>query len=166
LADAARWLDPTKENDNGVSSHLPALAEPQEREAGMTPAPVPAPGSRREHAMNIVECTIPADMTIEQWRRLRRGSALTQRNPWSLLLVAARRVARHGKGTCDHLHDTVSRYDHAAKRLELLLTCSVCKTEKVIHSLAYEPRFEPSGATVHALRRHEGETRHALDRAA
>jgi hypothetical protein len=46
--------------------------------------------------MNIVECTIPPDMTIEQWRRLRRCSALPQRNPWSLLLVAARRVARHG----------------------------------------------------------------------
>jgi hypothetical protein len=43
---------------------------------------------------------------------------------------------------CDHLHDTVSRYDHAAKRLELLLTCPVCETEKVIHSLVYEPRFD------------------------
>jgi ribosomal protein L44E len=116
--------------------------------------------------MNIVECTIPPDMTIEQWRRLRRGSALTQRNPWSLLLVAARRVARHAEQPCDHLHETASRYDHAAKRLELLLTCPVCKTEKVIHSLAYEPRFEPSGATVHPLRRREGETLHALDCAA
>jgi hypothetical protein len=93
--------------------------------AGMTPAPVAAPGSRRDHAMNIVECTIPPDMTIEQWRRLRRGIALTQRNPWSLLLVAARRVARHGEQPCDHLHDTASRHDHATKRLELPLTCPV-----------------------------------------
>jgi hypothetical protein len=30
----------------------------------------------------------------------------------------------------------LSSYDHAAKRLELLLTCPVCETEKVIHSLA------------------------------
>jgi hypothetical protein len=51
-------------------------------------------------------------------------------------------VARHGERPCDHLHDTVSRYDHAAKRLELLLTCPVCETEKVIHSLVYEPRFD------------------------
>jgi hypothetical protein len=48
----------------------------------------------------------------------------------------------------------------------LLLTCPVCKTEKVIHSLAYEPRFEPSKATVHPLRRRDGKTLHALDRAA
>jgi hypothetical protein len=59
-----------------------------------------------------------------------------------------------------------SRYDHAAKRLDLLLTCRVCKTEKVIHSLAYEPRFEPPGATVHPLRRRDGKTLHALVRAA
>ena len=52
---------------------------------------------------------------------------------------------------CSHVHDTTSRYDHAEKRLELLLTCAVCKTERVIHSLSYEPRFEPSGATVHSF---------------
>ena len=82
------------------------------------------------------------------------------------MLAAARRVARHGERRCDRVHDTVSRYDHAAKRLELLLTCPVCETEKVIHSLAYEPRFEPSGATIHPLRRREAKTLHALDRAA
>jgi ribosomal protein L44E len=82
-------------------------------------------------------------MTIERWRR--------------------RRVARHGERRCDHLHDTVSRYDHAAKRLELLLTCPVCETEKMIHSLAYEPRFEPS---VHGLHPREGAAMDALDRAA
>ena len=81
-------------------------------------------------------------MTIERWRRLRRSTATTQRDPWSRLLAAARRVARHGERRCDHLHDTVSRYDHAAKRLELLLTCPVCETDKVIHSLVYEPRFD------------------------
>jgi hypothetical protein len=116
--------------------------------------------------MNVVECTIPANMTIEQWRQLRRASVPARGNPWSLLLAAARRVARHGEQPCDHLHDTASRYDHAAKRLELLLICPVCETEKVIHSLAYEPRFEPSGATVHVLRRRDGTTLHALDRAA
>jgi ribosomal protein L44E len=116
--------------------------------------------------MNVVECTIPPNMTIEQWRQLRRGSVPVRVNPWSLLLAAARRVARHGEQPCEHLHDTASRYDHAAKRLELLLTCPVCKIEKVIHSLAYEPRFEPSGATVHPLRRRDGKTLHALDRAA
>ena len=99
-------------------------------------------------------------------RRLRRSTAPTQRDPWSRLLAAARRVARHGERCCDHLHNTVSRYDHAAKRLELLLTCPVCETEKVIHSLAYEPRFEPSVASVHAVHPREGAALDALDRAA
>jgi hypothetical protein len=82
------------------------------------------------------------------------------------MLAAARRVGRHGEQPCDHLHDTVSRYDHAAKRLELLLTCPVCETETLIHSLAYEPRFEPSVASVHALRPGEAAAVDALDRAA
>jgi hypothetical protein len=105
-------------------------------------------------------------MTIERWRRLRRSTAPTQRDPWSRLVFAARGVGRHGETCCDHLHDTVSRYDHDAKRLELLLTCPVCETEKVIHSLAYEPRFEPSVASVHALRPGEAAAVDALDRAA
>ena len=52
---------------------------------------------------------------------------------------------------CSHLHDTTSRYDRTEKWLGMLLTCAVCKTEKEIHSLSYEPRFEPSGATVHSF---------------
>ncbi len=70
------------------------------------------------------------------------------------------------RGAADHLHDTASRYDHAAKRLELLLTCPVCKTEKVIHSLACEPGFEPSVASVHALHARGGAAVDALNRAA
>jgi ribosomal protein L44E len=108
----------------------------------------------------------PRAKSIERWRRLRRSTAPTQRDPWSRLVAAARRVGRRGERRCDHLHDTVSRYDHAAKRLELLLTCPVCETEKVIHSLPYEPRFEPSVASVHALHAREGAAVDALDRAA
>src|SRR3954453_19130198 len=108
----------------------------------------PTSGSRDEHVMNVVECTIPANMTIEQWRQLRRGSVPTRGKPCSLLLAAARRGARHGEQPCDHLHDTASRYDHAAKRLELLLICQVCKTEQVIHSPPHEPPFGRAGGTV------------------
>jgi len=97
---------------------------------------------------------------------LRRSAVPAQRDPWSWLLAAARRLARHGERCCHHLHDTISRYDHAAKRLELLLTCPVCETEKLIHSLAYEPRFEPSVASVHALHAREGAAVDGLDRAA
>jgi hypothetical protein len=93
-------------------------------------------------------------------------TAPMQRDPWSRLRAAAPRAVRHGESRCDHLHDTVSRYDHAAKRLELLLTCGVCETEKVIHSLAYEPRFEPSAASIHELQPRDGAAVRALDRAA
>jgi ribosomal protein L44E len=96
-------------------------------------------------------------------RREARHVGRRRRDPWSRLLAAARRVARHGERRCDHVHDTVSRYDHAAKRLELLLICPICEIEKVIHRLAYEPRFEPS---VHALHAREGGAADALDRAA
>jgi hypothetical protein len=47
---------------------------------------------------------------------------------------------------CDHLHETTSRYDSARKLLTFLLVCPVCRTEKVVETLRYEPRFE-QGAT-------------------
>jgi len=49
---------------------------------------------------------------------------------------------------CHHLHDTTSRYDGAKKPLTLLLVCHACRSEKVIVTLAYEPRFEPGGKLV------------------
>jgi hypothetical protein len=59
--------------------------------------------------------------------------------------------------SCDHLHESTSRYDRAAKLLTFLLICPVCQTEKVIETRDYVPRFEPhaatqsAGATVHQL---------------
>jgi hypothetical protein len=62
---------------------------------------------------------------------------------------------------CDHLHETTTRYDHERKVLAFLLVCPVCRTEKVVEALEYEPRFQPhpapqpadapAGATVHSL---------------
>jgi hypothetical protein len=61
--------------------------------------------------------------------------------------------------SCDHLHESTSRYDRAAKQLTFLLVCPVCQAEKVIETHHYEARFEPhdaaapsaGGATVHQL---------------
>jgi hypothetical protein len=93
--------------------------------------------------MLVLEASIPEGMTIDEWRR-RRARAAPRR--------AHRRRARNSsrprhlaavpEGTCDHLHDTTSRYDHSAKVLTFLLVCHVCGTEKVIEQLPYEPRFE------------------------
>jgi hypothetical protein len=83
----------------------------------------------------LVESTIPAELTIGEWRRRRRPRP----------------------EACDHLHDSTSRYDHEAKQLTFLLVCPVCETERVVDSIPYEPRFtpqapsEPAGATVHQL---------------
>jgi hypothetical protein len=83
----------------------------------------------------LVDASIPADLTIAQWRRQERP-----------------RPAR-----CEHLHDSTSRYDHDRKELTFLLVCPICRTERVVDSIPYEPHFtrqpqpEPAGATIHQL---------------
>jgi hypothetical protein len=47
---------------------------------------------------------------------------------------------------CNHLHDTTTRYDPAEKVLTFLLVCPVCRTERVLETLPYEPRFQPTAA--------------------
>ncbi len=44
---------------------------------------------------------------------------------------------------CDHLFDTTSRYDHERKLLTFSLFCPVCRDERVVETLAYEPRYTP-----------------------
>ncbi len=41
---------------------------------------------------------------------------------------------------CDHLHDTTSRYDAAAKSLTFLRVCRTCGIEQVVETLEYEPK--------------------------
>ena len=45
---------------------------------------------------------------------------------------------------CKHFHEATSRYDRDARLLTLLLVCPVCRIEKVVETLDYEPRFVPS----------------------
>jgi hypothetical protein len=118
-----------------------------------------------------MESTIPAEMTVDEWRRQR--SAKPRRRRSSRLLAATRRVVPLRPVPCDHLHETTTRYDHEQKQLSFLLVCPVCGTEKVIESQHYEPRFVPhahpnpaqdsGGATIHQLpvRRHEQPRRRA-----
>jgi hypothetical protein len=85
-----------------------------------------------------MDCSIPGDLTIDEWRRQRRPSST-------------------GSAGCDHLHESTSRYDREAKRLTFLLVCPVCRTERVVDSIHYEPQFTPhgapqsGGATIHQL---------------
>jgi hypothetical protein len=87
----------------------------------------------RESVMPV-ESTIPAGVTMGEWRRQRRG-----------------RPRPRPAGECGHLHDTTTRYDHAQKLLTFLLVCPVCGTERELETQDYEPRFERHQATVHRL---------------
>jgi hypothetical protein len=93
-----------------------------------------------------VESTIPTDVTIDEWRKQRRS-----------------RPRPRPAAECVHLHDTTTRYDHARNLLTFLLVCPACRTEKVIETVEYEPRFERHQATVHQLpvRRHRDPARRA-----
>ncbi|MFL5842517.1 MAG: hypothetical protein ACJ77Z_18885, partial [Thermoleophilaceae bacterium] len=51
---------------------------------------------------------------------------------------------------CDHLHEATTRYDRVAKLLTFLLVCPVCRSEKVIETCRYEPRFQPHPAARRA----------------
>jgi hypothetical protein len=42
---------------------------------------------------------------------------------------------------CDHLRETVTRYDRERKLLILLLVCSSCRDDAVVGTLPYEPAF-------------------------
>ena len=85
--------------------------------------------------------TIPGELTLEQWRALRPRR---KRERSERLGAGVRRVVALRPVTCDHICDTSTRYDQVQKRLTFFLTCSVCGTAKVIETLEYEPRFEPT----------------------
>jgi hypothetical protein len=120
-----------------------------------------------------MECTIPPEMTIAQWRRQRASGPRQKGRRLRRLFAAAPRLVSPTAAPCDHVHDSTTRYDPDQKLLTFLLVCPVCRTEKVMEAQHYEPRFEPrpasqhadaaAGATIHQLpvRRHERPTRRA-----
>jgi hypothetical protein len=120
-----------------------------------------------------MQCTIPPEMTIAQWRRQRASGPRQKGRRLGGILAAASRLVSPTEAPCDHVHDSTTRYDHDQKLLTFLLVCPVCGTERVMETQRYEPRFEPrpapqpadaaAGATIHRLpvRRHERPTRRA-----
>ena len=78
----------------------------------------------RHLSVVTMESTIPAEMTIADW--CRRGRPRAER--------------------CDHLHESTSRYDQAEKQLHFLLVCPVCKTERVVDTVDYEPQYRAIGS--------------------
>jgi hypothetical protein len=74
-----------------------------------------------------MESTIPAEMTITEWRR--SGKVVPLRPT-----------------QCAHLHEQTSRYDPVEKQLTFLTFCPVCRIERVMETHSYEPHYEPHGA--------------------
>ena len=113
----------------------------------------------QRQAIVHMECTIPAEMTIEEWRRSRSQRRRPARRRSSRLRREAQRVVPLRPVPCDHLHDTTTRYDPVEKLLSFLLVCPVCGTEKLVETQPDAPRFTPhpaperpaAGATVHHL---------------
>jgi hypothetical protein len=134
----------------------------------MTPEPSISRHLERQ-TVTPMESTIPGDMTVTQWRALLAARRRPAKRRSTRALAAARRVVALRPAPCEHLHEQTTRYNHDAKELSFLLVCPVCRTEKVIETHPYEPRFQPhdaneaAGATVHQLpiRRHEEPERRA-----
>jgi hypothetical protein len=103
----------------------------------------PNPG-RDDDCVLPLESTIPADMTISEWREMLAARRRRAPKRPGMVAAAARRVVPLRPPPCDHIHATTTRYDHAERRLTFLLVCPVCGTEKVLETMPYEPRFEPS----------------------
>jgi hypothetical protein len=91
-----------------------------------------------------MDCTIPPEMTIAQWRRQRSSGLQRKRRHSARLVAGAARLVSRPAAQCDHVHESTTRYDHGRKVLTFLLVCPVCGTEKVVETQRYEPRFEPS----------------------
>ena len=126
----------------------------------MNPDPSISRALERQSVVHM-ECTIPAEMRIEDWRRLRSERRRSVSSRSSRLRAAARRVVPLRPEPCDHVHDTTTRYDHDSKQLSFLQTCHACSTQKVVETIPYDPSFKPhpapqpadgsAGATVHQL---------------
>ena len=95
-------------------------------------------------SVQVVESSIPEDMTLAEWRALRpRAQRRRSRLRRARTPDAARHLAVVPDTACEHLRDSTSRYDEVAKQLTFLLVCPACQTETVIQTIHYEPRFEP-----------------------
>jgi len=103
-----------------------------------------------QRSVVTIEATIPPDMTIADWHKLRasRTPARRQRRSRRLTgrgkLVPLRPATDEQPDSCYHLHDTTTRYDHKRRLLTFLTVCRTCGTEKVVETQRYEPRYLPS----------------------
>jgi hypothetical protein len=114
----------------------------------MTPRSQISPHLQRSVA--TIESTIPPDMTIADWHKLRasRRPAKPRRRLLARSgrskVVPLRPATSEQPEPCEHLHEATTRYDHERKLLTFLAVCRTCGTEKVVETQRYEPHYEPA----------------------
>jgi hypothetical protein len=114
----------------------------------MTPRSEISPHLQR--SVVTIESTIPPDMTIAEWRRLCASRRSTKPRRRLLARTGRSKVVPLWPSTaeqpdsCEHLHETTTRYDHERGLLTFLVACRTCGTEKVVETQRYEPHYEPA----------------------
>jgi hypothetical protein len=114
----------------------------------MTPRSQISPHLQR--SLVTIESTIPPDMTIAEWRRLRasRRPAKPRRrflpHTGRSKVVPLRPATAEQPDPCQHLHETTTRYDHQRSLLTFIAVCRICGTERVVETQRYEPHYEPA----------------------
>ncbi|MGB9183833.1 MAG: hypothetical protein WCB67_07185 [Solirubrobacteraceae bacterium] len=103
-----------------------------------------------------IPATVPITLTfvlLTSWARIRPRVAASRREtfpagPGSRWTPATQTKAAESGifpgAMCDHLSDTVTRYDRERRLLTCLLVCPECRTEMVVETFAYEPNFSSS----------------------
>jgi hypothetical protein len=103
-----------------------------------------------QRSVVTIESTIPPDMTIAEWRELlaTRRPAKRRRRPLGLgrraKVTELRPATPEQPRSCEHLHETTTRYDHERKLLTFLAVCRTCRTETILETQPYEPRYKPA----------------------
>jgi hypothetical protein len=104
-----------------------------------------------QRSVVTIESTIPPDMTIADWRKLCASRRPAKRRRRSFAIKGGGKVvplrpesAEEEGDSCNHLHETTTRYDHERRLLTFLAVCRTCGTEKVVETQRYEPRYEPA----------------------
>jgi hypothetical protein len=126
---------------------------PLQRRAALTLTSLAAASGVLLFVIDPLPATVPITLTfvlLTRWARTRPRVAASRRGTFPAGPESRWTPATQTKATdsgifpsamCDHLSDSVTRYDRDRKLLTCLLVCAECRTETVVETLAYEPNF-------------------------
>jgi hypothetical protein len=124
-----------------------------QRRAALTLTLLAAASGMLLAVVDPIPATVPITLTfvlLTSWARIRPRVAASRRGTFPAgpesrwTPVTQTKAAASGifpGAMCDHLSDTVTRYDRDRRLLTCLLVCAECRTETVVETLTYEPNF-------------------------